>query len=733
MSSNRKGQATAFIVVGIFVLIFVTLFLFSRQATVNQQTETVQKTSVPDLAKPINIYVESCIQDLTKEAFQKIGEHGGYVDPTDKAYTKTQLKFNEYNPTESDGVVFSEPIVYWDYMKTPNTCTDCEISEENIPTYAEIEAQSNVYINRTLDKCLADFKDFTNQDYKIEMQKDRIVKTTIQDNGITVQVSQTISITKGSQTAELKQFSTELPLNFKRVYTIARNITRFQSDVYFLEGINMWLIDSYGRKDGQIPPPMAFDDKFTYKIWVKQDVQENVNSLLSSYVPYIQIAGTKGAKNMQYDSDTGAFEKAFYKNTYLDILDRSAPDTSVNFLYLDWPTYFNVHPSRGSIIMPEVQRFNPGLGSPATQMNSYEFYYDVSYPSVVMIKDDSTTAFKDGYIFMFGLESNVRCNRNLRDWSDPNKTILCPWPTEAIRVKIKTGVDVVGEINSTMETKSATANSLICDPRQKLSGKYTLETTDAWQNKPLDGVLVTFVCGNFASCPYDTTKINSDGNAVFTDNFPICKGSGFVLLQKDGYEQKAIELSTSIGSTRNLGTISLEPKKTLSAEVRIVPNADLGALKTSGRKFNEYEKVIIMISNVKRFPYQEDVTGALVFSVNQPPQNITLSSGAYDIDATLITSKPFTIPAKCKCEKIFLSDVCYPDQDMRIDGYVPGGGSVKNVQIKIERTSNKIIFYVPAVEIPDRICVDDMNKLTDAVSSFTSGKYDSLLTPEVTS
>jgi hypothetical protein len=176
---------------------------------------------------------------------------------------------------------------------------------------------------------------------------------------------------------------------------------------YFTKDIISFL--SLGGEDATIPPvsgPTVFEFNAP-TLWLQRNVQEILKNAVSETIPFMQVVGTKDSL-VYYTNNS--IENNFYANfqnvVYYD--NEFASEIRVRFNYYPiWPFYVDVSPSEGQVIMPESSTMNLILMKLST--TKYRFYYNVAYPVLVTLEDDS--AFNgEGYYFNFPFEVNLRDN-----------------------------------------------------------------------------------------------------------------------------------------------------------------------------------------------------------------------------------------------------------------------------------------------------------------------------------
>ena len=110
---KKRGQVTAFIVIGLVLLIMVGLFIYLKTSYTTSQLSS--ERTIDDDIKPIKINIESCLQTVLEEGIPFLAMRGGYYSmPVDSVTT-----IREGSP-----LAFDIPYYYTnDEFKAPNDAT----------------------------------------------------------------------------------------------------------------------------------------------------------------------------------------------------------------------------------------------------------------------------------------------------------------------------------------------------------------------------------------------------------------------------------------------------------------------------------------------------------------------------------------------------------------------------------------------------------------------------------
>jgi len=606
----KKAQITIYIIIGIIIL-------FSLAMSIYIANRLWISPEIAPVDRPVKEYIESCIQQVGSDVLVSIGASGGYLDPLDSADINIVLSSS---PAEGDALVMSQStrqaIPFWFYMETPNTCKQCMLTSLQ-PSLEKIEAQVENYVDEHLEECLNGFEPFLKQGYIFETGD---VKTDalLTEQSTRFIVEYPVKSKKLDVETRMEKFSADVDVPLKKMYQLADEITRHEKEEAFLESVVFHFISLHTGLDMSKLPPLGAITHDKYLVnWFKPMVESSIQQLLLSYVPLIQLAKTRSAK--QVTEGGNAFEQGFFKALYLQFLKEDYP-FDVNFAYLDWPLYFDITPRTGDILTGDVhiQEF-PYNFATAFQTNYYEFYYDLSAPLLVEIRDPDALKGK-GYSFNFALEFNVRDNKNFIEWNKGEGTVGF-WDPENAVIETKeiesetgsctkqgeqwfcdlTGKSYSGQVQCVQECISSESRmlplkkvkKLFAEPEQKVSDTIIISVYDAVTRQPLKDVSMLYTCGRYKTIAVGATNLKGR----LKTGLPFCI-NGQMSFEKDGYAKKIIGLT-------------IEPEERKEIEIFLEPEA-------------------IITATIKKYPIQIKNLRELEYSQEPEPQ---LSSSYADIDS----------------------------------------------------------------------------------------------------
>lgn len=756
---ESKGQVTIFIVLGLLIVAAAVVFLMLRGEPEYLPEEIAIAERTPDEFKPVKDFITSCLEETAKEAFIRIGQHGGYVDMSDAEMSGKVFSLEPEDPTSSDAA-FMRPyesghVAYWWHLSSDNRCKDCLLTEENRPSLEYIEKQSDGYIESNIEDCLDDFSSFKRQGFEVGLVGSPSAETTVSEDDVSVLLTLPVNVTLGGKSNKMMRYFTRIPVGFREYYELAGKITDAEIDTAFLAFTFKTLLGVYGsgKDSGSIPPIYYREDSYVPKVWVRTLVEDNIRSLLTSHIPLMSIAGTA---NDDYAMADDPLVRGLYETFhYRDLLEGNYSDFKVDFHYIDWPVYLYIGPSSGELIketrVTDISRsVGPFTLFPSVPTREYAFFYDISYPVVVEIRRESDL-FGEGYSLFFALESNIRDNRDMKEWMHGNGTYgsniqdVFSWvsltETELPEEESEAGMDLGQLINRTRSD----SKSLFCDPKQRLSGNVTVDVKDSITGDEVEGVKVKFGCGLYEFCTMGITGFDMERNrSILESRFPVCRGGGVLKLKKEGYVEEVLTgLSVEINSTYGF---EVEMSPIVEKEVYIKelpvnrsviyfnPYEDNGQnytkrLVLSGAQVPpdpENDSITIMIRKADTDPLVNFRTQMVSFDQSMNQSTIELAPGIYEVKATFIDLNGANISPdlRCKNEDEYISfnsgdedAKCYfmPEEPVIIEQTIGGGLELNNKTGYWRVTEEDLIgdnrLEIKVLKLPEMELVEDFDEM----------------------
>lgn len=698
----HKAQVTLYIIIGILLLIGIGFFVLLQDTTTEEELQP-RIDSVPAEHSIVQDYVLECVKEISTTALQKVGEHGGYLDPENDTYSPNNLHQGQI-PTESDVVYLSgssQPVPYWWHLDSPNDCMDCEMSVENIPTMDEILEQINMYVDNNLHQCINDFEPVKERGYEIIDEGEPETESRVTEDSVIVQTNFPLILERDDLTLSLEDFGVELDAPLLKFFSQAFYLAAKQAEEQYLEEGVMTLVSYHSGLDNERLPPLAHvDNSYTITRWVKPQVQNQLESLLNSYLPFYRVNQTIGGEVLESEN---RYEQAFFDITLLDS-NISMNEHTLDFLFLDWPIYFDINPSDGQMLRPSTYRNEfPFNMVPAVQTNHYEFFYDISFPVVVYMRDDEALT-GEGFDFVFSMEGNIRDNKDILSWFQGEGTIG-EWDGSGVSIERS---DLAEEDEE--ETPPMPEDKLVCNEKQRVIGPVSIEVIDSETREAVEHAAVTFECGHYESCSLGYT----DDSGVWEGKIPLCKGAGINIEEPTSYAPAIIEDVPH--SMDEEPEFELELEKLREKEVRVkkvhesnfegieeMTISERDMIRDSAVELQPHEKVILTLDKKQEHPYEGEFKQTVIIEGNTIDQT-SLLPGKYEVRGTFLNEEG--IVTEEKTEEIEGEEIEYPSVEMK--PAMLGGVRLNNETGEWHVThsdveKDEIIFYVVTIEEPQVI------------------------------
>ena len=86
---NKKSQITAFIVVGLALIVTIAAISYIKQ--IGEPRENYEKIyEITSSVKPVRTYVEKCLKDIGTITIHNISMHGGSLNPKEFQYLNNE-------------------------------------------------------------------------------------------------------------------------------------------------------------------------------------------------------------------------------------------------------------------------------------------------------------------------------------------------------------------------------------------------------------------------------------------------------------------------------------------------------------------------------------------------------------------------------------------------------------------------------------------------------------------
>ncbi|HLD15734.1 MAG TPA: hypothetical protein VJB94_04115 [Candidatus Nanoarchaeia archaeon] len=212
---HKKGQITAFVIVGIVVAAAIILVLYLRgQFFLGPVTPENLQTRF----EPIREHVEGCLAKIGSPLIEKIGIQGGYLSSHESTYRMKN----------------SVPISYLCY-----DVPDQDICSNRMLTLNSMEDELAKAINTGLMNCL-NLKQFE-KGFDIRVLPNYNTEVSIGEDNVLLTLNMATILSKGGTDAREDKFQTSLKYPLGRLYNVAQDIINVEAQYGDFEQLNYML------------------------------------------------------------------------------------------------------------------------------------------------------------------------------------------------------------------------------------------------------------------------------------------------------------------------------------------------------------------------------------------------------------------------------------------------------------------------------------------------------------
>lgn len=617
---KKRGQVTLFVIVGLVLLIVALLLIFLNSKKIENQPNLVDKYSetISNDMSPLKNDVEFCLAKTGKDAFKKLGLHGGFIDvPPFVQYNLTP----EYMDTgvemfPGSGIV----LPYWSYISSKPDCTSCRFGDNSPPLEGpgqySIQTQVQNYIDANILTCLNNLSDYKER-YNVTYDTPKSL-VAFDDHDVFLGLDWNISMGIDNTWVSATKFNTILDLQFKRLYNLAKSLlfqTEQLSDKRMGEELTRSVVTtlSVNGQNAIIPPAdgPVVEGLQNMKTWNLQDTRKILKDFISQNINYLQVEGSKDSYKL-FTNDP--YKQALYSKFQIPYVSNDDYYQQVKIRYNffpSWPIYLRTNPGYGDFAMPNM--ISKNILFLTFSIADYKFSYDITHPIMTSIEDN--TAFKgDGYTFQYAYEVNIRNNK--------------PYTNDTIFV------------NSSLYESNK--SSIFSDNDQR-TVPMKITTINGYNDAPLEGVQLSYFCADEGIIA--GLSVLKDGSAQIDTKLPPCIGGYFSILNSD---MTADRLYADISDgLKNQYTMKVYPEKTFDFRIKkrlFLPQktrADLD-IKNMDRDWRlntaqvaavpplENEQLIVSFTRMDKGDTQTNYVRTVIVNGTNDA-NITITPGKYSV------------------------------------------------------------------------------------------------------
>ena len=512
LNMQKRGQVTAFILIGLLILLLVFGVVAVRQGYLNKALEKLGfARTAPMQVEPLQNFMESCVKQISLEGINLIGMQGGYTNlPEDK------IPNSQFTPVEEvlNIIPGSELKTALWFRERGNG-----IQVLDIPSKARMENELADYVSLNFELCINNLTSFEEQGYILSGSGIPETEAIISDTKVRVTVDFPINVAKDEKEFSLEKHTAEIDSKLGELYKVAAEIMNAEYEQTFLENKTINLLVAY---DSEIPFS-GLDLSCTEKTWSKPETILKLKNVIFENIAAASIKKT--STNLKIDS---------LEYLQFDPLKNSHSDLDVNLMYIpEWPTLIEISPSEGNILRGNTLAKKAGGGAASliasfVCISDHRFIYDIKYPVLITLRDPS------GLIFQFATEVII-------DNNQPRLNTL--------------------ELPQTPDIENQ-----ICQYPQKEVTVVTATYNPEGELMPLTNVDLSFKCSP-ASCPLGVSSENIN-EPILKAKVPLCF-NGLVEGNKEGYASgKSLYSSNEESGSEVL--VALEPMYNKNVVVKVI-------------------------------------------------------------------------------------------------------------------------------------------------------------------
>ncbi len=672
---RTRGQVALFVVIGLVALILILLLLFFRRPqTTAQQSATVA---------PVDQLVTDCVSQALEQLLRQAGGNGGYLD--------TSRLLHSPDPQQGDTVQFPpQDVPYWSHVKRCGQSTlGCAASEQPplckdgastcpFDSFGKDSVQEQVEdaLPAATLRCLDNFTLLSDQ-YSVQQKGTASASVLFASGKTMATVTMPLLVTDLStgKSTLLSQFSGSADVDIPRIYRLANELADAERNTSFLERLTLHLISIYSGVGEALPPMRAVTLLGQKTYWSRTQVQQSLQDDVLPWVDFIQVPNAlagfapiwpSGADAAGLTPEEQTMYAGVFSYLYVHPNNETYPDMKARFFYPGTTPYLSINGGQ-ELLKPRSADLG-GLMSKLVGlfMNDYRFSYDLSYPVIVTLTDESAFGGK-GYDWSFALQANI-------------------WHNEPLNTSAAASAFTLTDASVDLSA-----------PQQAVDNTINITATDRLTGQPLGGVRISYQCGQ----EYFVGETGDDGSLV--TQLPYCRYGGALLYSKEGYLGSGTDYDNYEENITKAFGFALWPLRNVTISVRKRSPDDIAALQATTPTYDTIAKrsenlskndlVIVNIARIKESPYDEDQplvgfftlstqnqtmgldlaarkaelqtlkdrgvltdqdvqdylaalnqSNGTLLSPEQPNVTLQLAPGEYTIDAYLLHTKPLEIP-----------------------------------------------------------------------------------------
>lgn len=212
----KKGQLSIFLIVGMLILLFFSIFLYTK----GKRAEEMLGSNRNELAievQQVSQYINQCLYNSMAKGIYLIGLQGGYIDPD---YNEFYGDFDQV-PSEKSG---SAKIPYWYHN-----------GRDISPSIEQVEIKLARYIFRDIENCtkLENLPTLTGIAYILPqiafedlLADNEIITSSINDKDVSIKFYYPITLVSDDIQATINSFNADIGISLGRDHALAKEIMK---------------------------------------------------------------------------------------------------------------------------------------------------------------------------------------------------------------------------------------------------------------------------------------------------------------------------------------------------------------------------------------------------------------------------------------------------------------------------------------------------------------------------
>src|SRR3989338_7492494 len=239
---KKRGQAAAFIIIGIILLVVVGAFiavkteflddLFSKIAT--------ERKTVPQQVKPLQDFLDSCVKRTAEQAVQILALQGGYIE-----LQQDSIPTTSFTPLGSTLEIIPNSgfaTSVW-FRERGNGIQDL-----NVPSKEKMELEIENYLERNFIFCVANLTEFDERGYETTANGIPKADVIIADRKISTKITFPINVKIESTDFLLEEHTAEFSSNLGLLHKTAKEILEAENKGFFLENKTIDMLVAYDQE-----------------------------------------------------------------------------------------------------------------------------------------------------------------------------------------------------------------------------------------------------------------------------------------------------------------------------------------------------------------------------------------------------------------------------------------------------------------------------------------------------